>query len=101
MPRSNETRHRKYHETCTRRCRLEASVWNNKQRWNNGKKTSFKYFIRYRNETDRFSGPLYIKPPKMNGHVKYFDNNNKFINLLVRDEEQLKNTINLEKKIKI
>ena len=81
MPRSNETRHRKYHQTCTRRCRLEASVWNNKQRWNNGKKTSFKYFIRYRNETDRFSGPLYIRPPKMNGHVKYFDNNNKFINL--------------------
>ena len=37
----------------------------------------------------------------MNGHVKYFDNNNKFINLLVRDEEQLKNAINLEKKIKI
>ena len=67
-----------------------------------GKKTSFKYFIGYRNETDRFSGPLHIKPPKMNGYVKYFDNNNnKFINLLVRDEEQLKNTINFEKKIKI
>ena len=39
---------------------------------------------------------------KLNGYVKYFDNNNnKFINLLVRDEEQLKNTINFEKKIKI
>ena len=37
MPRSNETRQKKYHETCTCRCRLEASVWNNKQPWNNDK----------------------------------------------------------------
>ena len=66
-----------------------------------GKKISFKYFIGYRNETDRFPGPLCIKPPKMNGHVKRFDNDQKFINHLVCDGELLKNTMKYGKKIKI
>ena len=30
----NETRHVSWHETCTCKCRLDASVFNNKQRWN-------------------------------------------------------------------
>ena len=51
-----------------------------------GKKSSFKYFIGYINETDAFSVPLYIKLPRMNGYAKYF-NDNKFINLLVHDKE--------------
>ena len=35
--RTNETRHIKWHETCKCKCRLDASVCNNKQRWNNDK----------------------------------------------------------------
>ena len=34
MSRANETRHIKWHETCKCKCRLDASVCNNKQRWN-------------------------------------------------------------------
>ena len=34
MSRTNETRHIKWHETCKCKCRLDASVCNNKQRWN-------------------------------------------------------------------
>ena len=37
MSRTNETRHIKYHETCKCKCRLDASVCNNKQRWNDNK----------------------------------------------------------------
>ena len=29
--------------------------------------------------------PLYIKLPQMNAFVKYFDSNNKYMNLLVHD----------------
>ena len=35
--RTSETRHIKWHETCKCKCRLDASVCNNKQRWNNDK----------------------------------------------------------------
>ena len=34
MSRTNERRHVKWHETCKCKCRLNASVCNNKQRWN-------------------------------------------------------------------
>ena len=37
MSRTNETRHIEWHETCKCKCRLDASVCNNKQRWNNDK----------------------------------------------------------------
>ena len=37
MSRTNETRHIKWHETCKCKCRLNASVYNNKERWNEGK----------------------------------------------------------------
>ena len=37
MPRTNETRHVKWHETCKWKCTLDASVCNNKQRWNKDK----------------------------------------------------------------
>ena len=43
---------------------------------------SFKYFIGYINETDLFPVPLCAKLPQMNGYVKHFDSNNKWINLL-------------------
>ena len=34
MLRTNETRHIKWHETCKCKCRLHASVCNNKKHWN-------------------------------------------------------------------
>ena len=37
MLRTNETRHIKWHETYKCKCRLDASVCNNKQRWDNDK----------------------------------------------------------------
>ena len=37
MLRTNETRNIKWHETCKCKYRLDASVCNNKQRWNNDK----------------------------------------------------------------
>ena len=37
MPRTNEKRHIKWHETCKCKCRLDASVSNNKQRCNEDK----------------------------------------------------------------
>ena len=37
VSRTNETRHIKWHETCKCECRLDASVFNNKQRWNDDK----------------------------------------------------------------
>ena len=37
MSRTNETRHIKWHETCKCNCRLDGSVCNNKQRWNDDK----------------------------------------------------------------
>ena len=37
MLKTNETRHIKWHETSRCKCRLDANVCNNKQRWNNNK----------------------------------------------------------------
>ena len=37
MAKTNETRHIKWHETCNCKCRLDATVCNNKQRWNDDK----------------------------------------------------------------
>ena len=37
MSGTNETRHIKQHETCKCKCRLDTSVCNSKQRWNNDK----------------------------------------------------------------
>ena len=37
MSRANEIRHIKWHKTCKYKCWLDASVCNNKQRWNNDK----------------------------------------------------------------
>ena len=46
MSRTNETRHRKWHETCKCICRLDTIVCNNKQRWNNDKcRCEFKELI--------------------------------------------------------
>ena len=37
MSRTNETKHIKWHETCKCKCKLNASVFNNKQHWNDDK----------------------------------------------------------------
>ena len=37
MSRTNETRHAEWHKTCKCKCRLDASVCNNRQRWNEDK----------------------------------------------------------------
>ena len=37
MSRTNETRHIKWHKTCKCKCKLDASICNNKQRWNDDK----------------------------------------------------------------
>ena len=37
MSRTNETRRIEWHKTCKCKCRLHASVCNNKQRWNEDK----------------------------------------------------------------
>ena len=37
MSGTNEIRHIKWHETCKCKCKLDASVCNNKQRWNKDK----------------------------------------------------------------
>ena len=37
MSRTNETKHIEWHKTCKYKCRLDASVCNNKQRWNEDK----------------------------------------------------------------
>ena len=37
MPRANERRHIEWHKTCKCKCRLDASVCNDKQRWNEDK----------------------------------------------------------------
>ena len=37
MPRTNETTHIEWHETCKCKCRLDDSVCNNKEWWNDHK----------------------------------------------------------------
>ena len=65
-----------------------------------GDKVYFKFFIRYIHEGSAFLISLFIKLSQTNKYVKYFDNNNKYINLLVRDEKLLKNTMNHGIKLK-
>ena len=63
-------------------------------------KDSFKYFIGYRHKGSAFPSPLCVKLPQMNAYGKYFDKNNKYINLLVNDKEILKKYSEIWDKIK-
>ena len=56
-----------------------------------GKRGVFKYFIGYISNVGFLA--LYMMLPLMNSYVKYFDSNNKHMNLLVNDKELLKNTV--------
>ena len=52
-------------------------------------KDSFKYFIRYRHEANTFPSSLCLKLSQMNAYRKFFNENDKCINLLVSDKEIL------------
>ena len=41
-----------------------------------------------------------MKRPQMNGYTKYFDNNNKYMNLLVHDKKILKEQNEIQNKNK-
>ena len=64
-------------------------------------KNSSKYFIGYRHEGNAFPSPLWIKLPQMNVYAKYFDKNNKFMNILVHDKKILEKYNKIWNKIKI
>ena len=53
-------------------------------------KDSFKYFIGYRHKGKAFPSPFFVKLPQMNADAKYFDKNDKYINLLVNGKEIFK-----------
>ena len=53
-------------------------------------KDLIKYFIGYRHEGNAFLSPLCVKLPQMNAYDKYFNKNNKYINLLVNDKKIFK-----------
>ena len=55
-----------------------------------GNKGSFNMSLGIINNGNAFPIPLCIKLPQMNGYTKYFDNNNKNMNLLVNDKKSLK-----------
>ena len=63
-------------------------------------KESCKYFIPYRHKGNTFPLPLCVKLPQMNSYAKYFDKNNKYINLLVNDKEILKKYSEIWNKVK-
>ena len=63
-------------------------------------KDSFKYFIGYSHESNTFPSPLCVKRPQMNAYTKYFDKNNKYINLLVSDKKILEKYSEIWNKIK-
>ena len=63
-------------------------------------KDSCKYFIGHRNSDNVFPLPLRIKLPQMNAYAKYFDQNGKYINLIVNDKEILKVYTEIWNKIK-
>ena len=63
-------------------------------------KDSFKFFIGYRHEGNAFLSLLCVKCSQMNAYAKYFDENNKYMNLLVNDKEVLKKYTERWNKIK-
>ena len=70
MSRTNETRHIEWHETCKCKCRLDASVCNNKQRWNDDKcRCECKELIDKGVETKCLFGILVIVSVNVINHV--------------------------------
>ena len=58
-----------------------------------GNRDSFKYYIGYRHKNEALPSPLNTEIPQLTGYTKNFDNNNKYVNLLVIDEKLLKNAM--------
>ena len=77
---------------------IKRIVLSNKESY--GIKSAFKYYIGYMHESDPFLSSLYIRLPQMNAYTRYFDNNNKYINILVHDKEFLKKYNKIWDKIK-
>ena len=63
-------------------------------------KDSFKYFIEYRCKVNNFPSPLCVNLPRMNAYTKYFEKDNKYINVLVNNKEILKKYSKIWNKIK-
>ena len=70
MPRTNETRHIESHKTCKYKCRLNASVCDNKQRQNNDKcRGESKELIKKKYVIKDLFGILVIANLNMTNHV--------------------------------
>ena len=70
MPRTNETRHIESHKTCKYKCRLNASVCDNKQRQNNDKcRGESKELIKKKYVIKDLFGILVIVNLNMTNHV--------------------------------
>ena len=65
-----------------------------------GNKGLFKYYIGYRHKIEALVSPLRIKLPQLTGYTKHFNNNNKYVNLLINDKKLLKKYNEIWDKIK-
>ena len=65
-----------------------------------GNKGSFKYHIGYRHKNEALLSPLNINLPQLTGYTKHFDNNNRYVNLLINDKKLLKKYNEIWDKIK-
>ena len=75
---------------------IERIAWSDKK----SVKIHLGFFIECRHEGNTFPSPLLIKLPQMNAYTKYFDKNDKYMNLLVKDEKTLKKYLKIWNKIK-
>ena len=67
---------------------IKRIVWSGKHSY--GNEGSFTNFIGYRNNCNAFPILWRIKLPQMNEYVKYFHNNNKYMDLLAHDKKLFK-----------
>ena len=65
-----------------------------------GNRGSFRYYIGYRYKNEALPSPLNINVPQLTGYTKHFDNNNKYLNLLVDHEKLFKKYDEIWDKIK-
>ena len=66
---------------------IKRIVWSNKELY--GNKGLYKYFIGYIHKGNALPSQSWIKFPQINLYAKYFDKNNKCMNLLVNYKEIL------------
>ena len=63
-------------------------------------KGSFKYYIGYRHKGEDLLSPLNMKLLQLTGYTKHFNNNSKYVNLLISDKKNVKKTNEIWDKIK-